>query len=154
MSVKFYTEQDSGSLKFVEEVEGTDDVGAASEALFEARPRLANNDEFVVIVTDDGSLDAGIVGTLRKTEVTQTAWSFNGLEEQDEDDEEEEPVEAAPKRKTKRKATTKKAAAKKAPAKKAAPKSKAKAAPKRKPAAKKSGKKASKSPFTRSDNDE
>ena len=132
MSVIFYAPQESGNLKYIEVVEGTIDVDEAREALFEARPRLAKNDEFVVIVTDESEEGlVGTVSTLRKTEVVQTAWSTSGLPEVDDEVEVQKP-------KTKRKAPTRKAPAKKAaPAKsKATPKTQAKpAAPKAAPKA-------------------
>lgn len=140
MSVKFYTAQDNGNLKYIEEVEGTDDVDAAREALFEARPRLANTEEFVCIV---GDFEDGTVETISKQEVVQTAWASSRGSEPDED--EEEPAPRQTRRRAAPKAAAKKATPKKAPAKAKPAARKAPAA--KKPAAKKaSGKK---TPFTR-----
>lgn len=155
MSVKFYTEQDNGTLKFQEEVEGTEDIGAAAEALFEARPRLAqSNEEFVVIVAPNDSLEEGTVSILRKQEVTQTAWvassgEVTGDEDEEPEEEEPEPAKSARKPTSRRKAPARKPA-RKAAAKKPASRSKAKAAPKRstKSAPKRGG--AKKTPFTKS----
>ena len=147
MSVKFYTAQENGNLKYIEEVEGTDDVDAAREALFEARPRLANTEEFICIV---GDFEDGTVETISKQEVVQTAWASSRSSNEVDEDEEDEPA-PAPKRRGRPPGTKNKPKA--TPAKKAAPKAAAKKAPARKaptarkPAARKaSGKK---TPFTR-----
>lgn len=129
MSVRFFTAQDNGNLKYVEEVEGTDDVNEAREALFEARPRLANTEEFVVIVGDN---EDGTVEVLRKTEVVQESWASSRHREGDE--------EVAPAPKAKRKPGPKPKAAESAPAKKSTA---------RKPAAKKATGKAKSKPATK-----
>lgn len=146
MSVKFYNDLGEGKLKFVEEVEGTDDVDVAREALFEARPRLASNDEFVCIV---GDYENGVVTTLRKQETVTTVWgTANGATAEPA----AEAPKAAPKR-TQRKAASKpkstgKAASRKATAKTGSkPKATTKSASKPKAAPKPASGKAS--PFTR-----
>jgi len=145
MSVIFYIPQENGNLKLAEEVEGTTDIEAAREALFEAVPRLAKQDEFVVIVTEEDSLEAGVVTMLRKQEVTQTAWVTQVevvADDEDEGEEEEEDEAPAPKRRQTRKAPARKAAAKKAPAKRGTKKAPAKKATRKKASG-------AKSPFTR-----
>lgn len=144
MSVKFYTAQDNGNLKYIEEVEGTDDVDAAREALFEARPRLANTEEFICIV---GDFEDGTVETISKQEVVQTAWASSRGSNSEPDEDEEEPAPRQTRRRAAPKAAAKKATPKKAPAAAAKKPATRKAPAAKKPAAKKaSGKK---TPFTR-----
>jgi hypothetical protein len=153
MSVRFYTEQENGTLKYVEEVEGTTDPGEAREALFDAIPRLAKQDEFVLIISEDGDNTSGVMTRLSKQEVVQTAWvtgdgeSAGGDDNEDDDEAEEEPApkpkRSAPKRGTKRKAPARKPAAKKGTTRKPPAK---KTSAKKAPAKKASGKR---TPFTR-----
>lgn len=100
MSVILYVAQDSGNLKYIAEVEGTDDAAEALTALLEDRPRL-NHESYIAIC---GTFEDGVVETLTQQEEVRVAWSSSrangaGVEVEDDDEEaDEEEAPAPPKR--------------------------------------------------------
>jgi len=70
MALRFYIEKDNGDLRFIEEVDGTENVEEALKALVEALPRHANSD--FKVISDDSMVDAGfeeVVTTTRQVRI-------------------------------------------------------------------------------------